>query len=157
MDLEEIKSNLLLKGITDRNVPNPGGSYVAVNVRGNIAYVAIQFPIDQGILHYAGKLGKEVTTIEGYQAARIAAMNILGQIEKHLGFEKIEGLNHLDIYYAADGEWNESPTIADGASDLFLEVLGDKGRHTRALFGVERLPGFACVGVTGAFTVLIKI
>lgn len=153
MEFEEIKSNLAIKGISGRSVPNPGGAYVAVNVRGNIAYVAIQFPIDQGILHYAGKLGREVTTIEGYQAARIAAMNILGQIEKHLGFEKIEGLNHLDIYYAADGEWNDSPTIADGASDLFLEILGDKGKHTRALFGVERLPSFACVGVTGEFTV----
>jgi enamine deaminase RidA (YjgF/YER057c/UK114 family) len=155
MNLEEVKSNMLIKGISERSVPNPGGSYVAVNVRGNIAYVAIQFPIDQGILHYAGKLGAEVTTIEGYQAARIAAMNILGQIEKHLGFEKIEGLNHLDIYYAAHGDWNEAPKIADGASDLFLEVLGEAGKHTRALFGVERLPGFACVGMTGSFTVVV--
>ena len=153
MNIEEIKSNLVTKGITDRSVPNPGGSYVAVNVRGNIAYVAIQFPIDQGILHYTGKLGAEVTTIEGYQAARIAAMNVLGQIEKHLGFESIEGLNHIDVYYAADGEWNEAPKVADGASDLFLEVLGDAGKHTRAIFGVERLSRFSCVALTASFTV----
>lgn len=143
---------LISSGIKERSVPNPGGSYVAVNVRGTIAYVAIQFPIDKGDLRYPGKLGAEVSTIEGYQAARIAAMNVLGQIEKHLGFENVEGLNHIDIYYAASGDWNEAPKAADGASDLFLEILGEAGKHTRAIFGVERLPNFACIAITASFT-----
>lgn len=153
MSLEKIKAKLISSGIANRNVPHPGGSYVAVNVRGNIAYVAIQFAFEQGELHFTGKLGGNITTIEGYQAARIAAMNVLGQIDKHLGFDKINGLNHLDIYYVAAGDWNEAPTAADGASDLFLEILGDAGKHTRAIFGVERLPNSACIAVTASFTI----
>ena len=154
MSLEKLKLKLLSSGISQRSVPNPGGSYVAVNVRGITAYVAIQFPIDKGDLHFAGKLGAEVSTIEGYQAARIAAMNVLGQIDKHLGFEQIEGLNHIDIYYTASSDWNDAPKAADGASDLFLEIMGDAGKHTRAIFGVERLPNFSCIAVTASFTIL---
>lgn len=153
MSLEKIRSKIISSGISERSVPNPGGSYIAVNVRGDIAYVAIQFPIDKGDLHYAGKLGAEVSTIEGYQAARIAGMNVLGQIEKHLGFEYIEGLNHIDVYFVASGDWNEAPKVADGASDLFLEILSDAGKHTRAIFGVERLPNFSCIAVTASFTI----
>jgi len=153
MAFEDIKLRLLTSGITERSVPGPGGSYVAVNVRGNVAYVAIQFPIEKGELHYAGKLGTEVSTIEGYQAARIAAMNVLGQVNKHLGFENIEGLNHIDIYYTASGGWNEAPKAADGASDLFLEILGDAGKHSRSICGVERLPDFSCIAVTASFTI----
>lgn len=152
MSIKEIKENLISAGIAGRSVPNPGGSYVAVNVRGNIAYVAIQFPRENGQLLYAGKLGREITTQDGYQAGRIAAMNVVGQVEKFVGFEKIEGLNHADIYYCAADDWQEAPRSADGVSDLFLEVLGDAGKHTRAIMGVERLSGNSCIAVVASFT-----
>ncbi|CAG5007780.1 hypothetical protein DYBT9275_04124 [Dyadobacter sp. CECT 9275] len=153
MSFEALQAKLKEKGISGRVVPNPGGSYVAVNVRGNIAYVAIQFPIEATGLQFPGKFGENLTTAEGYQAARIAAMNVLGQIDKHLGFERIEGLNHIDVYYTANGDWNEAPKVVDGASDLFLEILGDAGKHTRAILGVERLPNRACVALTASFTI----
>jgi enamine deaminase RidA (YjgF/YER057c/UK114 family) len=152
MQISNIANNLKELGIQFNNIPKPGGSYVAVNIRGNIAYVAIQFAIKDGKFHYIGKLGKEVTTEEGYLAARMAAINVLGQIDKFVGLENIEGLNHADIYYRATEEWDEGPRVADGASDLFLNVLGNLGQHTRAIFGVEKLPRGFCMAITTSFT-----
>jgi hypothetical protein len=152
MEKSTIASRLKDLGIQFKNIPKPGGSYVAVNVRGNIAYVAIQFAIKDGELHYIGRLGKEVTTEEGYLAARMAAINVLGQIDKFVGLENIAGLNHADIYYRATEEWDEGPRVADGASDLFLNVLGNLGQHTRAIFGVEKLPRGFCMAITTSFT-----
>jgi enamine deaminase RidA (YjgF/YER057c/UK114 family) len=153
MEKHTSADNLKRLGITFGDVPKPGGSYVAVNIRGNIAYVAIQFPIKQGEFFFIGRLGKEVTTEEGHEAARLAAINVLGQIEKFVGLERIVGLNHADIYYRATEEWDEGPRVADGASDLFLSVLGDKGEHTRAIFGVEKLPRGFSVALTTSFTI----
>lgn len=153
MENNTIADNLKRLGITFGDVPKPGGSYVAVNIRGNIAYVAIQFPIKQDQFFFIGRLGQEVTTEEGYQAARLAAMNVLGQIEKFVGFDRIVGLNHADIYYRATQAWDEGPRVANGASDLFLDVLGDLGQHTRAIFGVDKLPRGFSVALTTSFTI----
>ncbi len=80
-------------------------------------------------------------------------MNVLAHIEKSIGFDKLIGLNHLDAYFQADKEWDESPKIVDGASDLFVNVLGDKGLHSRAIFGVEKLPRNFSVGLTCSLTI----
>ncbi|UII79534.1 RidA family protein [Flagellimonas sp. CMM7] len=134
-------------------VSTPGGSYVSVNVRGNIAYVAIQFPIKNGDFFYQGRLGKELSTEEGYKAMEMCALNVLAQIDKKVGFEKVVGLNHMDVYFQAGENWDEAPKVVDGASDLFLKVLGEQGRHSRAIFGVQKLPFNFSVGLTTSFTI----
>lgn len=134
-------------------VSTPGGSYVSVNVRGNIAFVAIQFPIKNGDFFYQGRLGKELSTEEGYKAMEMCALNVLAQIDKKVGFEKVVGLNHMDVYFQADENWDEAPKVVDGASDLFLKVLGERGRHSRAIFGVQKLPFNFSVGLTTSFTI----
>jgi enamine deaminase RidA (YjgF/YER057c/UK114 family) len=154
MEKNLISDKLKTLGISLDEAPKPGGSYVAVNIRGNIAYVAIQFPINAGEFFYIGELGKEISTEEGYEAARLAAMNVLRQINEHVGFDKIAGLNHADIYYRAHQDWDEGPRVANGASDLFLEVLGDLGKHTRAIFGVDKLPRGFSVALTTSFTII---
>ena len=133
-------------------VSTPGGSYVSVNVRGNIAYVAIQFPIRNGEFLFQGRLGEELTTEQGYQAMELCALNVLAQIDKKVGMGQVLGLNHLDAYFQAADTWDESPKVVNGASDLFQKILGERGRHTRAIFGVHRLPVNFCVGLTTSFT-----
>lgn len=130
----------------------PAGNYVAVNVRGNIAYIAIQFPKKNGELLYKGRLGLELTTDEGYKAMELCALNVLSQVETAVGLENILGLNHFDAYYQAYGDWDEAPRLVDGASDLFTKVLGERGIHSRAIFGVERLSKNFSVGLTCSFT-----
>lgn len=133
-------------------VPAPGGIYVPVNVRSNIAYVAIQFPVDRHGDAFRGVLGADVSTREGFQAARKAAMNVLGQINRFVGFDDVEGLNHFDMYYLSTSNWDEAPVVANGASDLFITALGPKGIHTRAIFGVRHLPRNFSIGITASFT-----
>ena len=130
----------------------PGGTYVSVNVRGNIAYIAIQFPILNGQFLYQGKLGAEISSDEGYKAAQLCALNVLSQVHHKIGFDKIEGLNHIDAQYLAAPGWDEAPKVVNGASDLFVNVLGEKGKHSRAIFGAHHLPRNFCVGITATFT-----
>jgi enamine deaminase RidA (YjgF/YER057c/UK114 family) len=131
----------------------PGGNYVSVNIRNTIAYIAIQFPIWNGDYRYQGRLGDAINTEDGKKAMELCALNVLAQIEKKIGFDKFAGLNHIDAYFQAGEDWDESPQVVDAASDLFVNVLGEKGRHSRAIFGVERLPRNFCVGLTASCTI----
>lgn len=133
-------------------VSTPGGSYVSVNVRGKIAYVAVQFPIVNGEYFYQGRLGAELTTENGYHAMQLCALNVLAQIHSKVGFDNIEGLNHFDAYYRCTDDWDEAPKMVNGASDLFINVLGEAGVHSRAIFGVDKLPRNFGVGLTATFT-----
>lgn len=124
---------------------------MSVNVRGAIAYVAIQFPILNEVFHYQGILGKDLTTEDGYKAMELCALNVLAQVHAKVGFDKVIGMNHMDAYYRGTNEWDDAPKITNGASDLFVSVLGEQGRHTRAIFGVQNLPRQFSVGITTSF------
>ncbi|WKB79958.1 RidA family protein [Cellulophaga omnivescoria] len=134
-------------------VSTPGGNYVSVNIRGNIAYIAIQFPIANNKYLYQGRLGDQISTQQGYKAMEICALNVLAQVNNKIGFNTIIGLNHIDIYFQSGQDWDDSPTVANGASDLFVNVLEEKGKHTRAIFGVHKLPRNFSVGLTATFTI----
>lgn len=144
--------NLKKLGHTLPNSSTPGGSYVSVNVRGNIAYVAIQFPILNEEYLYQGRLGDDLSTEEGYKAMELCALNVLSQINEKVGFEKVLGLNHIDAYFQSGENWDDSPKVVNGASDLFVNVLEERGKHSRAIFGVEKLPRNFSVGLTASFT-----
>lgn len=149
------KENLAKLNLELPEVSTPGGSYVSVNIRGNIAYIAIQFPILNGKYHFQGRLGDEITTEQGYKAMELCALNVLAQVDQKIGFDKIIGLNHIDAYFRSGAGWDDSPMVVNGASDLFMNVLEEKGRHSRAIFGVEKLPRDFCVGLTTTFTIAI--
>jgi enamine deaminase RidA (YjgF/YER057c/UK114 family) len=133
---------------------NPGGNYVSVNVRGQVAYVAIQFPMRNGTYLHQGRLGAELGLQQGYEAFQLCALNVLAQLEAKLGMHRLLGMNHMDAYYRATEEWDEAPKAVNGASDLFVNALGEKGTHTRAIFGVHHLPRDFAVGITTSFTLL---
>lgn len=146
------KENLAKLNLELPEVSTPGGNYVSLNVRGNIAFLAIQLPILNGKDLYQGRLGNEITTDEGYKAMELCALNVLAQVDKKIGFDKVVGLNHIDAYYQSGTDWDDSPIVVNGASDLFVKVLEEKGKHSRAIFGVENLPRNFSVGLTASFT-----
>lgn len=135
------------------NASTPGGNYVSVNVRGAVAYIAIQFPILNEKFLFQGRLGNEITTEQGYKAMGLCALNVLAQVQKKVGFDNLLGLNHIDAYFQAANGWDDSPAVVNGASDLMVNVLGEKGAHSRAIFGVEKLPRNFSVGLTASFTI----
>jgi len=147
-----IKENLAKLGLQLPNTSTPGGSYESVNIRKDIAYIAIQFPILNEEFKYQGRLGNEISTEEGYKAMELCALNVLAQVDKKIGFEKVIGLNHIDAYFQSGSDWDDSPVVVNGASDVFVKVLGEKGKHSRAIFGVEKLPRNFSVGLTVSFT-----
>lgn len=135
-------------------VSTPGGNYTSVNIRGQVACIAIQFPIFNGAYHYQGRLGEEITSEAGYKAMQLCALNVIAQVQEKIGFEKVGGLHHIDVCYQAVPGWDEAPQVADGASDLFVNVLEEKGTHSRAIFGVQALPRNFCAGLTSSFSLL---
>lgn len=150
----DIHKELAELGLILPSPSEPGGNYLSVNTRGNIAYIAIQFPALNKVFSYQGRLGEEYTTDEGYKAMQQCALNVLAQIENKIGFDKVLGLNHMDAYYQASGNWDEGRIIVDGASDLFVNVLKEKGNHSRSIFGVDKLPRNFCAGITCSLTLI---
>ncbi len=134
----------------------PGGNYSSFNIRGNTAYIAIQFPIKDENFMFQGRLGDTLNAQDGYDALQLCAMNVLAQMNKYLSFSQLEGMNHLDIYYQSINHWDEGPYVANGASDLFVEVLKEKGEHTRSILGVHSLPRNFSVGLTATATISRK-
>ncbi|TYA84244.1 RidA family protein [Seonamhaeicola marinus] len=147
------KENLEQLGLQLPNTSTPGGSYESVNIRKDIAYIAIQFPILNEEFKYQGRLGNEISTEEGFKAMELCALNVLAQVDNKIEFKNIIGLNHIDAYFQSGDHWDDSPIVVNGASELFVNVLGDKGKHSRAIFGVEKLPRNFSVGLTASFTI----
>lgn len=128
----------------------PGGNYKSLLVRGTNGFIAIQFP-KFGTTYTTGKLGEDLDTGQGYLAAQLCALNAIGHIlASKIPLNKIT-LNHFDGSYQAFDKWDEAPRVFDGASDLLVNLFGENGYHTRAIFGVERLPRNFPVGITLQF------
>ena len=148
-----IQEKLNELGLTLPTPSKPGGNYVSVNIRGTIAYIAIQFPKNGDEWTFKGKLGAELTTEDGVKAMQLCALNVLAHIDQSIGMERLVGINHMDGFYQATADWDDAPRIVDGASDLFVNVLGEKGKHSRSIFGVERLARNFAVGITCSLTI----
>ena len=121
--------------------PKPAGNYQPWRRAGQLLYLSAQFPIENGQLRYTGQVGADLTEAEGYAAARLAALNVLAQIQSALGgFDQLETLARVEGHVASANGWLNAPRVLDGASDLFVAVLAERGQHTRATFTPARLP-----------------
>jgi enamine deaminase RidA (YjgF/YER057c/UK114 family) len=141
-----VKLNLDQLGLKLPTAPKPIGNYVATVRAGDLLFISGQLPIENGQLQYAGQVGSELTEQQGYVAAQFAALNVLAQIESALGsFDRLAHLVRVEGHVASAPEWHDAPKVLDGASDLFVRVLGKKGQHTRSVFSPTRLPKNAAV------------
>ncbi len=121
--------------------PKAVASYVPVRIAGGTAYVAGQLPNVNGVVMSPGLLGGEVTVAEGQAAARQAALQALSALRDALGsFDRLLGILQVTVYIASVPEFDEHPIVANGASDLLVEILGDAGKHARAAVGMSSLP-----------------
>jgi enamine deaminase RidA (YjgF/YER057c/UK114 family) len=102
-----------------------------------------------------GKLGAGLPIEDGEKAARLACLNVLAQVKAALGsLEKVAEAVRLSGYVNAAPDFTDHPKVINGASDLLVAVLGDKGRHTRAALGVSSLPLGAAVEIDAIFAVI---
>jgi enamine deaminase RidA (YjgF/YER057c/UK114 family) len=121
--------------------PRPVASYVLVTVAGNLAFVSGQVPLEEGKPMWTGKLGAELDVEAGAEAARRCALQILAALREGLGsLDRVRRIVKVTVFVASSESFTDQPKVANGASDLFVDVFGDTGRHARAAVGVAELP-----------------
>jgi len=123
-------------------------AYVPCVVSGSTAFVSGQVPMVDGSLLFPGHLGEDVTAEEGAEAARRAALQALSVLRDGLGsFARLRRIAQVTVFVAAAPDFVDHPKVANGASELLIEVLGEEGRHARAAVGMASLPLGASVEV----------
>lgn len=129
-------------------VPTHESKDGTLHVSGQIAFV-------DGALADRGTLGKSISVEDAYQSARTCAINVLAQVSAALNgdMDQIVSCRKLTVFVAATPDFEEHPKVANGASDLIVEVLGDIGQHSRSAVGVSSLPFNAPVEVEAIFEV----
>jgi enamine deaminase RidA (YjgF/YER057c/UK114 family) len=125
----------------------PVASYVPVVIAGGFAHVSGQLPFIDGQL-VTGRLGDDVGLDRGAQAARACGLMILAQLKAALGsLDRVERIVKLGAFVNSAADFTDQPKVANGASDLMVEVFGEKGKHARSAVGVPVLPLGAAVEV----------
>jgi enamine deaminase RidA (YjgF/YER057c/UK114 family) len=127
-------------GIKLPTPPTPAGSYVPVVRTGNLLYISGQIPMEDGKMMFTGKVSDE--NLETAQkSARMCAINILAQLKRELGdLDKVSKIVRLSGFVNSVPEFSQHPKVINAASDLFFEIFGEKGKHSRIAVGVSSLP-----------------
>jgi len=132
-------------GIVLPALPEPGGNYLAAKTAGNIVYLAGAISTSDGAV-IAGTAGADRTIEDGYAAARACGLTQLAVLKRHLGsLDAVKCVVSVNGYVNAVPGFSDSPRVINGASDLFVAIFGDAGRHVRAAIGVSALPRNALV------------
>jgi enamine deaminase RidA (YjgF/YER057c/UK114 family) len=140
-------------GIVLPPLPKPVANYLPYRLAGNILYLAGQGPRENGV-NLSGKLGKEITIEEGYRRARLVGLGLLAAMRDALGsLDRVDYIVKLLGMVNAVPDFNDSPKVINGCSDLFVEVFGDAGRHARSAVGNVMLPNQISVEIEGIVAV----
>ena len=131
----------------------PVGNYVATKITGNILYVSGQISIDENGKLIKGKIGKDLDTESGYNAAKRCALSIIAQVKKACNndLSKVKSCIKLTGFVNSTDEFTDQPKVINGASDLIASIFGDAGMHTRAAVSTNSLPLGVSVEVDAIF------
>ena len=129
--------------------PAPVASYVPYVVSGNQVFISGQVTLTPDGLKYVGTVGKELTLEDGKAAARLCALNVLAQAKAACGgnLDRVKRVVKVTAFVNSVPGFAQQPEVANGASDLFVEVFGDAGRHARSAVGAGSLPRNVAVEV----------
>ena len=135
-----ISERLVELGIALPAVFPPAGNYLGCVIDDGLVYVGGHGPID-GALVIRGKVGRDLSLEEGYQAARLTSLSILATLQQELGdLDRIARIVKVFGMVNVAPGFNQTPAVIDGCSDLLIEVFGEAGRHTRSAVGLAELP-----------------
>jgi len=131
----------------------PVGNYVATKISGKMLFISGQISIDENGQLIKGKVGKDLDTESGYNAARRCALSIISQVKKACDddLSKIKSCIKLTGFVNSTDDFVEQPKVINGASDLIAEIFGDAGMHTRAAVSTNSLPLGVSVEVDAIF------
>src|SRR5712671_3640753 len=121
--------------------PTPLGAYVESSDTGNLLFLSGMLPVVNRKLSISGRLGGNLSVKEGQEAARIASLNALAAAKQHLGdLDRIKKLVKLTVLIATTEQFVDHARVADGASNLFVQIFGPEAGHVRLVYGVQSLP-----------------
>ena len=142
-------------GLTLPSLPKPIGNYVPWKRDGNTIYLSGQGPRRPDGTHISGKVGKDVTIEQAYEHAKLVGLGLLAAAKQAAGgsLDKVEVLKVLGMVNAVP-EFTDQPKVINGCSDLFVAVLGERGRHARSAVGMGSLPNQITVEVEAVMRVV---
>ena len=131
----------------------PVGSYVATKIVGNLLFISGQISINKDGNLIKGKIGKDLTTEEGYEAARRCGLSIISQVKNACDndLSKIKSCIKLTGFVNSTDNFTEQPKVINGASDIIALIFGEAGMHTRAAVSTNSLPLGVSVEVDAIF------
>lgn len=151
----KIETRLEELGIKLPEINPPAANYIPYVQVDKLVFIAGQTCKWNGVLQYAGKIGKEYSVEEGQEAARLCGLNILLQIKNACNgnLDKVKQCVRLNIFVNSTDDFLEHAKIANGVSDLFVQVFGEKGKHVRTSLSSNSLPSDTAVEVDAIFEV----
>ncbi|MGJ5813841.1 RidA family protein [Paludibaculum fermentans] len=121
--------------------PEPFGTYTEAVQVGSLLFLSGTLPTEGRTARYVGRVGKELDTAAGREAAKLAAMNAVAIVRQHLGsLDRVKRIVRLGVSIATEGDVRDQPKVADGASDFLQDVFGPDMNPTRLVYGVASLP-----------------
>jgi len=154
LDILTVKPRLRKLGLILPKPPTPLGTYVEVNQVGSLLFLSGTLPIVEGKLAFTGRLGENLSTEQGREAARLAALNALALVQAHLGdLDRVKKLVKLTVLMVTTEQFVEHAAVGDGASNLFAQLFGPETGHVRVVYGVQSMPIGAPVMVETVFEV----
>ncbi|MFZ5816845.1 MAG: RidA family protein [Bacillota bacterium] len=128
-------------GILVPDAPKPVAAYVPFVKTGDLVFTSGQIAVEAGQLKYKGKVGKDLTPEEGYQAARLCAINTLAVLRAAVGsLDRVQQIVKVVVFVNSADGFTAQPAVANGASELYQQVFGEAGRHARSAVGAPELP-----------------
>ena len=135
-----IEEKLANMGLSLPDPPIPAGSYVPAVRTGNLLFISGQIPMEGGKVVFTGKVSDSNLEV-AQKSARMCAINILAQIKREVGdLDKVSKIVRLSGFVNSVSEFSQQPKVINSASDLFFEIFGEKGKHSRIAVGVSSLP-----------------
>ena len=151
----KVDARLSELGITIPDAPAPAANYVPFTTSGNLVFVAGQVPFVDGKLTKTGHVGEDASVEDGYEQARICAINLIAQVKVACGgdLDRVRRVVKLGGFVASAPDFTGQPGVVNGASDLMVEVFGDAGKHARFAVGANTLPLGCVVEIDGIFEI----
>jgi len=133
----------------------PAANYIPYTVVGSTVFVSGQVCVWNGEITCRGRLGEDVSTEDGYQAARVCGLNLIAQLREACGgdLDRVVRVAKLGGFVNSATDFTDQPEVINGASDLMVEVFGDAGKHARFAVGAPSLPRGVAVEVDGIFEI----
>ncbi|MCP5064565.1 MAG: RidA family protein [Ignavibacteriae bacterium] len=136
-----IEQKLKEKELELPEAPKPLAAYVPATKSGNLIFTAGQIPLQNGELKFAGKVGEDLTIDEAKSAAEICLLNGLSVIKSECGsLDNIAKIVKITVFINSADGFVDQAQVANGASELLVELFGEKGKHARSAVGVSELP-----------------